>query len=89
MKKQPWGVYAGIIAMVWSLVTIGLVAIFIVSSMMIAEVGSDDGLSTGWWMIPLYILEALSVVGFAISVFFYAKRERENKRLKRSKNENI
>ncbi|MBO5328806.1 MAG: hypothetical protein J6B04_06505 [Clostridia bacterium] len=89
MKKQPWGVYAGIIAMIWSLVTIGLIAISVVSGMMITEVGTDDGLSTGWWMIPLYILEAVTVVTFAVSVIFYVIKERENKKLRRSKNENI
>jgi len=75
-EKMPWGIFAGISAMIWSFVTVGIVVVLIVSSMMIAEVGGDDGLSQSWWVIILYVLEALTVVGFILCVVLCAKRKK-------------
>ena len=73
--KLPWGIFAGTCAMIWSFITVALVAVFVVSSMMIATVGGDDGLSQSWWLIPLYITETLTVIGFVASfVFFVLKK---------------
>ena len=44
MSKFPWGIISGILTMIWSFLLIGIVALFIVSGMMYAEVGTDDGL---------------------------------------------
>ena len=74
--KMPWGIFAGISAMLWSFVTVGIAVVLIVSSMMIAEVGGDDGLSQSWWVIILYVLEALTVVGFILCVVLCAKRKK-------------
>ena len=77
VNKLPWGVFAGIIAMLWSFITIAIIAVFVVSSMMIAEVGADDGLSQSWWLILLYIGEAVTIIGFGVSLFFYIQKEKQ------------
>ena len=77
IDKLPWGIFAGVSAMLWSFITIGLVAVFVVSSMMIAEVGGDDGLSQSWWLILLYVGEALTIITFGVSLFFHIRKERK------------
>ena len=77
VNKLPWGIFAGSFAMLWSFITIAIIAIFVVSSMMIAEVGADDGLSQSWWLILLYIGEAVTVIGFGVSLFFYIQKEKQ------------
>ena len=74
INKLPWGVISGTCAMIWSFVTIGLVVVYVISAMMYAEVGGDDGLTRSWWIIPLFVLEGLTVVGFVVSTIFYVKR---------------
>ena len=77
INKLPWGVFAGLSAMLWSFITIGIVAVFVVSSMMMKEVGQDDGLSQSWWLILLYIGEAITIIGFGVSLFFYTQKEKQ------------
>ena len=43
INKLPWGIFAGVLAMLWSFITIGLIAVFVISASMIVEVGGDDG----------------------------------------------
>ncbi len=74
MKKFPWGILAGACAMLWSFVTVAIVAVFVISGMMYSVAGSDDGLRESWWLIICYVLEAVSVLGFGVSFFFYIRR---------------
>ena len=83
VQKLPWGIFAGVLAMIWSIVTIAIIVVFVVSGMMYADVGSDDGLSQSWWLIPLYVTEGVTVIGFGISVFFYVWREKTIKQIKK------
>lgn len=79
MKKVPLGIIAGAFAILWSFITFAIIAVFVVSGIMIADVGGDDGLRESWWLIPLYIGEAVSVLGFAVSIFFYIRKQRRKK----------
>ena len=65
MSKFPWGVISGILAMIWSFLLIGIIAIFVVSGMMYAEVGADDGLRESALLTGLIIGEIVSGLGFA------------------------
>lgn len=76
MKKIPWGIIAGSLLMLISFITVGIIAVFVISNMMYAAVGSDDGLRESWWLIPLYIGDVISVISFVISMFFYFKKEK-------------
>lgn len=71
MSKFPWGIIAGILAMIWSFTLIGLVAIFIVSGMMFMEVSTDDGLRESWFMVPLFIAQIVSGIGCAVSLVLH------------------
>ncbi len=68
MNKFPWGIIAGILAMIWSFTLVALIAIFVVSGMMFMEVGVDDGLRESWFMLPLYITHAVTGIGCAVSL---------------------
>ena len=81
INKLPWGIFAGSFAMLWSFITIAIVAVFVISGMMYAAVDSDDGLRESWWLIPLYIGEIVTIIGFAVSFFFYIKKEKQLEKL--------
>ena len=44
MRRFRWDISAGIFAIIWSFALIALVAVYVISSLMYAEVGGDDGL---------------------------------------------
>ncbi len=77
INKLPWGVFAGVIAMLWSFITIAIVAVLVISRTMIAQSGGDEGLGESWWLIPLYIGEVVTVIGFGVSLFFYIRKEKQ------------
>lgn len=74
--KMPWGILAGSFAMLCSFLTIAIIAVFVISSAMYANAGSDDGLRESWWLIPVYIAEVISVAGSAFSIYCYARRKK-------------
>ena len=71
MSKFPWGIIAGVLAMIWSFTLIALVAIYVVSGMMYVEVSTDDGLRESWFMLPLFIAQAVTGVGCAVSLLLH------------------
>jgi hypothetical protein len=71
MGKFPWGIIAGICAMIWSFTLVALVAIYVVSGMMFVEVSTDDGLRESWSMLPLFITQAVTGVGCALSLVLH------------------
>ena len=77
-KEIPWGVFAGIFAMVWSFLLIAVVAVFVISGVMYAEVGGDDGLREALWLTPIFIGEMITGVGCAICLLLYRLRENRN-----------
>ena len=68
MSRFPWGILAGIFAMIWSFAFIAVVAVFVISSMMYAQSGGDDGLRDSWWIIPLIATEIVSAIGCGVSL---------------------
>lgn len=71
MRRSPWGILTGIFAIIWSFALIALVAVYIISSLMYAEVGGDDGLRESWWLFPIFVAEVVSAFGMAISLILY------------------
>lgn len=78
MRKFPWGIIAGISAMIWSIAFVAIIAIYVISSMMIAQVGGDDGLRNSWFLTPLHIGAIVSAVISAVSWVLYRIRENAN-----------
>ena len=75
MSKFPWGIIAGVLAMIWSFTLIALIAIFVVSGMMYVEVSTDDGLRESWFMLPLFIAQAVTGIGAAVSLVLHRLSE--------------
>ena len=71
MGKFPWGIIAGVFAMIWSFTLIALVAIFVVSGMMFMEVSTDDGLRESWFIMPLLITQVVTAIGFGVSLVLH------------------
>ena len=78
MNKFPWGIIAGVFAMIWSLALIAIIAVYVVSSLMYAESGGDDGLRDSWWLVPLVATEIISAIGFAGGLILHRVRENRN-----------
>jgi hypothetical protein len=72
--RKPWGILAGIFAIIWSFALIALIAVYVISSMMYAEVGGDDGLRESWWLFPIFVTEVISSIGLAVSLIGYGFR---------------
>ena len=68
MRRFPWGILAGIFAIIWSFSFIAIVAVFAISSMMYAQSGGDDGLRESWWIVPLIVTEIVSAIGCGVSL---------------------
>ena len=78
MRSFPWGIVAGVCAMIWSLALIAIIAVFTVSSLMYAESGGDDGLRDSWWIVPLIITNIVSAIGCAGGLILRRLKENEN-----------
>lgn len=65
MRQFPFGIIAGVFAMIWSLALAAVVAVYVVSSLMFAESGGDDGLRESWWIVPLIATNIVSAIGCA------------------------
>ena len=68
MSRFPWGILAGVFAMIWSFAFIAVVAVFVISSMMYSQSGGDDGLRDSWWLVPLITTEIVSAIGCGVSL---------------------
>lgn len=79
MRKIPWGILAGICAMVVFFATVGTVAGKILSDMIVKNTGVDDGVLGTWWIVLLIVVAVVAAVGFAVSMFFYVRKRMSEK----------
>ena len=78
MRKIPFGIMAGIFAIICSFALIAIVGVFVISSMMYVESGGDDGLRDSLWIDPVTIVAAVSGVASAVCLVLYRFRENSN-----------
>lgn len=78
MRRFPWGIIAGVFAMIWSLALLAIIAVFVVSSLMYAESGGDDGLRDSWWLVPLIVTNIASAISCAGCLILHRFRENGN-----------
>ena len=64
MKKLPWGIIAGICAIVVFFTTVGTVAAFIILNAVAAQTSETATLFDEWWQTVLFVFSILSAVGF-------------------------
>ena len=81
-RKLPWGIFSFVGGIVWSVVTVALVAVNVISSAMIASAGSDDGLSKSGWMAALWGAEVVLTVLILAFIGMYVWKTVMSKRAK-------
>ncbi len=77
MKKIPWGILAGICAMVVFFTTVGMVAAFIVLNSIAAQTNSSAAFFGEWYQILLFIADIVFFLGLiATTVLWFMKRKK-------------
>ena len=83
MRKIPWGILAGICAIVVFFATIGTVAAFIVLNSIAGQTNTTATMFDEWWQTLLFVADIVFVLGFAGSLTMYilgvvrTRREKE------------
>ena len=74
----PWGIFAAVIAMIWSFVTIGIVAgVIMVVTGFGATYSITNGLFDTGWLIALYVAEVILIAGFVACIVLRSKQAKE------------
>lgn len=76
--RLPWGIFAAVIAMIWSFVTIGIVAgVVMVTTGFGKTYSITNGLFDTGWLIALYVAEVVLIAGFVACVILRCKQAKE------------
>ena len=74
-SSLPWGIFAAIIAMIWSFVTIGIVVgVILVTTGFGATYSITNGLFDTGWLLALYVAEVVLIAGFVACVVLRCKQ---------------
>lgn len=68
MKKLPWGIFAGISAMVVFFTTVGTIAAFIILDSIARETNTSATMFDEWYQIVLIVASIVFTIGFIVSV---------------------
>lgn len=79
MKRLPWGIFAGICAIVVFFTTVGTVAAFIVLNGVAAQTNEAATLFDEWWQTALFVADIVFAVGFVASLVMYILRIKSQK----------
>lgn len=71
MRKLPWGIIAGICAIVVFFTTAGTIAAFIILNAVAAQTSETVSLFQEWWQTALFVVSILSAIGFIGSLTLY------------------
>ncbi len=80
MKKQPWGIFAGICAMLVFFLTLAFVGIYIIFGAISNQTHSHFSPFQNWWQILIFIFDLLSLGGFVGFFYLYLMREKKEKK---------
>lgn len=78
-KKIPWGIFAAVLAMICSFLTVGIIAGAV---LVVSGVGKEYSIVSGfadWWMVLLYVAEAVVAAGFIVCLVFYIRNALKRK----------
>lgn len=78
MKKLPWGIIAGICAMVVFFATVGTIAAFIILNSIAGQTHTEASLFGEWYQIVLFAVDILAALGLAGSFAMFVLRQKEN-----------
>ncbi len=87
MKKLPWGIIAGALAIVISLITAGVVAGYVVLSAIAGATNNTVTLFQTSWQTFLFITDCLLVALFVMSIVFYIIKKRATHREPKEEND--
>lgn len=73
MRKVPWGIIAGICAMVVFFATVGVIAAFIVLNSIAGQTNTTASMFDVWWQTALFIVDIIFAVGFIVSLAMYIR----------------
>lgn len=71
MRKVPWGILAGICAIIAFFAIVGTVAAFIILNGVAGQTNDTATLFGEWYQIVLFILDIISVIGLIGSTTLY------------------
>ncbi len=72
MKKIPWGIIAGISAVVIFFATAGMIVGYMILNGIAGATAESVGLFDLWWQTVLFIADLVFFVLFVVSVVLYA-----------------
>lgn len=76
MKKVPWGIIAGICAIVAFFAVVGTIAAFMVLNSIAGATHTSATLFDEWYQTVLFILSIISVLGLIASTVMWFLRKR-------------
>ncbi len=77
MWKVPWGIIAGICAMVVFFATVGVIAAFVVLNSIAGQTNTSTTLFGEWYQTALFIGDVLFLLGLiASTVLWFVKRKK-------------
>ena len=79
MKKLPWGIIAGICAIVVFFATVGVIAAFIILNSIASQTNNSATLFDAWYQTLAFIVDIIAVLGLVGSVVMYILKERQLK----------
>lgn len=71
VKKVPWGIISGLIAMVVFFSTFGFIASYLILNGIASATHSTVGLFDMWYQKTLFIVDIISVIGLAGTFTMY------------------
>lgn len=76
MKKLPWGIFAGALAMMISFVTVAIVGFYVADCMLSELNETAHTIFDTWYQTLLFVVDLLCGLGFigCIFMYFYLKR---------------
>lgn len=79
MKKLPWGIFAGICAMIAFFAITGTVAAYIILNGVAAQTSETVTLFDNWYQTVLFVLDILSILGFAGCMAMFVLKQKSLK----------
>lgn len=82
MKKIPFGILAGVCAIIIFYTSAAFIGVFYVLNGVAQQTGETVSPFASWWQILIFVIDVIAVLGFGTSLFFYVKKKKMYPELK-------
>ena len=83
MKKRiPWGIFAGIFAMVVFFATVIIIIAFVALNYEAYQTGNSITIFENWYQVVLFVVDVIAVLGLVGSLVMYGKRTKDERKQK-------